>query len=387
MKKLLKYIFTLLSFVLLIFFFITGKIADKSMNKIEIQDNYEPSQYAKRLHKDLIIADLHADNLLWDRDLTSTTSHGMVDLPKLISGNYTLQVFDAVIKSPKNLNYLSNSADSDNITLLAAANRWPLQSWFSLYHRALHQSELLKTAVQNSSQLEFIQTQDDLNYFLRLRKNNSYKIGAILSIEGLHALEGDFQNLNGLFEAGFRIMGLVHFFDNEIGGSSAGESKQGLTDFGKRIIHEMEKKEIIIDLAHASSKLIEEVLQIVKRPVIVSHTGVKGTFDSPRNLSDATLHAIAKNGGLVGIGFWEEAVGSIHPAAIAAAIKYTSDLIGVDHVALGSDFDGAVTTSFDASNIILLTEALIQEDFSEIEIKKIMGGNQIKFLKHNLPKK
>jgi len=182
-------------------------------------------------------------------------------------------------------------------------------------------------------------------------------------------------------------MGLVHFFDNEIGGSSAGESKQGLTDFGKRIIHEMEKKEIIIDLAHASPKLIDQILRIAKRPVIVSHTGVKGTFDSPRNLSDAALRSIAKNGGLVGIGFWEEAVGSIHPASIAAAIRYTSDLIGIDHVALGSDFDGAVATSFDASNIILLTEALIQEHFSDKEIKKIMGGNQIEFLKHNLPKK
>ena len=387
MKKLLKYTFTLFTLAALLFFYLAGKITDKSMNKVEVLDNYEPSQHAKQLHKDLIIADLHADNLLWDRDLTSVTAHGMVDLPKLISGNYTLQVFDAVIKSPRNLNYLSNSADTDNLTLLAAANRWPFKTWFSLYARALHQSELLKTAVQNSSQLEFIQTQDDLNYFLRLRKNNSYKIGAILSIEGLHALEEDFQNLDGLYDAGFRIMGLVHFFDNEIGGSSAGESKKGLTDFGKRIINEMEKKEIIIDLAHASPKLIEEVLQIVKRPVIVSHTGVNGTFDSPRNLSDAALRAIAKNGGLVGIGFWEEAVGSIRPASIAAAIRYTSDLIGINHVALGSDFDGAITTSFDASNIILLTEALIQERFSDKEIKKIMGGNQIEFLKHNLPKK
>ena len=86
---------------------------------------------------------------------------------------------------------------------------------------------------------------------MRLRKNNSYKIGAILSLSGLHALEGNFQNLNSLFEAGFRIMGLVHFFDNEIGGSSLGESKQGLTDFGKRIIREMEKKKLsLISLVH-----------------------------------------------------------------------------------------------------------------------------------------
>ncbi len=385
MRKLIKYTLLLFLLVFLIFFFLGGKFADRYMNKVEILNNYEPSLHAKQLHKNLIIADLHVSNLLWDRDLTKTTSHGMIDLPKLISGNYTLQVFNAATKSPKNLNYYSNSNDSDNITLLSVANRWPIQSWFSLYHRALHQSELLKSAVQKSSQLNLILTQDDLNYFLRLRKNNSYKIGAILSLRGLHTLEGNFQNLNNLFKAGFRIMGLVHFFDNEIGGSSVGESKQGLTDFGKRIIRELEKKEIIIDLAHASTNLIKDVLKIVRRPVIVSHTGVKGFFDSPNNLSDADLEAIAKNGGIVGIGFWKEAVGSTHPASIAAAIRYTSDLIGIDHVALGSDFDGAVTTSFDASKIILITEALIQENFSDEEIKKIMGGNQIKFLKYNLP--
>ena len=108
---------TLFLLIPLIFFFVGGKVADRYMNKVETLDDYEPSLHAKRLHKDLIIADLHADNLLWDRDLTKTTSHGMVDLPKLISGNYTLQVFNAAVKSPKNLNYYSNSTDSDNITL------------------------------------------------------------------------------------------------------------------------------------------------------------------------------------------------------------------------------------------------------------------------------
>ena len=73
------------------------------MNKVKVLDHYEPSQHALQLHSDLTIADLHADNLLWDRDLTSATTHGMVDLPKLISGNYTLQVFDAVIKSPRTM--------------------------------------------------------------------------------------------------------------------------------------------------------------------------------------------------------------------------------------------------------------------------------------------
>ena len=385
MSKTLTYLVLFLMLSIISFFYLGGKITDRKMNHVIDLKDYPISDRAEKLHSNLMVADLHADNLLWDRDMAEENQYGMVDLSKLIAGNYAIQVFDAVIKSPKNLNYQSNNDDSDNITLLAAANRWPIRSWFSLYQRALYQSQILHAVSTNTTRLEIIRTQSDLAYFISQRKGNSFKIGGVLSIEGLHALEGDFDHLNGLFDAGYRIMGLVHFFDNEVGGSSAGQQQHGLTDFGKKIIREMEKKQIIIDLAHASSALITDVLAQASRPVIVSHTGVKGTFDSPRNLSDQQFIAIGENGGLVGIGFWEEAVGSIHPAAIAAAIKYTANLIGVAHVALGSDFDGGVTTSFDASKMIFLTEALIQEGFSDNEINQIMSGNEIEFLKQNLP--
>jgi microsomal dipeptidase-like Zn-dependent dipeptidase len=118
---------------------------------------------------------------------------------------------------------------------------------------------------------------------------------------------------------------------------------------------------------------------------VVSHTGVAGVRESPRNLTDQQIKAISENGGLIGIGFWEEAVGGIHPTNIAAAIRYTVDIAGVDHVALGSDFDGAVTTGFDSSKIIYLTQSLIEEGFTDQEIEKIMGKNQIDFFMKNLP--
>jgi microsomal dipeptidase-like Zn-dependent dipeptidase len=384
-KKFTKFLLVLALFALVIFFFVVGKVVDRSMNKIEELENFPISNRARILHEKLLVCDLHADNLLWDRDLTSETSHGKVDIPKLLSGNYAIQVFDAVIKTPKGINYEANTAETDDITLLAAANRWPIKAWGSLLERAIHQSNVLKDAANSSAALEMIYNKSDLSYFMSLRKNNSYKVAGVLSIEGLHALEGDFNNLEVLYESGYRIMGLVHFFDNEVGGSSAGVAQGGLTDFGRRILRKMEKKQIIIDLAHSSPPLFQEVMSIATRPVMVSHTGVKGVYNSPRNLSDEQLKQIADNDGLVGIGFWAEAAGSTHPSSIAQSIRYAVDLIGIKHVALGSDFDGAVTTSFSSANIIFLTEALIQEGFSDEEITMIMGGNQIQFLKNNLP--
>ncbi len=386
-RKFLRFLFYLVVLAVVGFFFLAGKIADRSKNNIEDVKDFEISPKAKSLHQSLMVADLHADNLLWDRDPLTDAGHSQVDIPKLIEGNYAIQVFDAVIKTPKNLNYTSNNGTTDNIRLLAMANRWPVRSWFSLFDRAIHQSDVLHRAESESSSLEIIKSKNDLTYFLSRRRSNSYIVGGLLSVEGLHALEGELNNVDRLFDAGYRIMGLVHFFDNEVGGSSSGEQQGGLTDFGRRVIRRMNDLQITIDLAHASPNLVNDVIQLSNRPVIVSHTGVKGILDISRNLSDQQIQMISETGGIIGIGFWPEAIGDVHPLTIAKSVRYVADLVGVKHVAFGSDFDGAVTVGFDASQIIYMTEALLQEGFTDEEIRSIMGGNVIEFLKENLPEK
>jgi membrane dipeptidase len=384
-KKLFKKLLVVLSIGVVAFFFLAGKIADRLYNKVDELEDYEVSEAAKQLHRKLQIVDLHSDNLLWDRDPNTELSHGHVDIPRLLAGNYTIQVFDAVIKTPKGLNYVSNTDETDNVTTLAMGNRWPIKTWYSLLNRAIYQSKLLHRASVEGSNLTIIKSQSDLSYFLKLRASNSYLIGGLLSIEGLHALEGRLSNLDILYEHDYRMFGLVHFFDNEVGGSSSGVNKGGLTDFGKQVIRSMEQKSIIIDLAHASEALFSDVLDMATRPVVVSHTGVKGLYDSPRNLSDNQIRQIAENGGLIGIGFWHGATGDIHPSAIARAIRYAVDIAGISHVALGSDFDGAVKTTFDSSQIIFITEALIREGFTQDEIHLLMGGNALHFFQENLP--
>lgn len=388
MKKIAYTLIMSLIILLFIFFFVVGKVVDGQMNVgLYLDDeDYNISESAKILHDSLIIADWHADNLLWDRGLLSRANHGHVDVPRLIEGNVTLQVFDAVIKTPRGINYDRNTDETDNVTLLAIANRWPIKAWFSLCERALYQSKKIKRAAKNSKgKLKIITSRSELGQLLGQRQENNQMVGGLLSIEGLHALENDISNIDRLYDAGYRMLGLVHFFDNEVGGSSAGVLQNGLTEFGREVIKEMNEKYIIIDLAHASSNLIDDVLALSTRPVVVSHTGVKGTFESPRNLSDEHIIAIAKAGGMIGIGFWDGAVGTTNPSDIVKAMKYVKDLVGVDNLCLGSDWDGATTTHFDAAHISVLTDEMMKSGFSNEEIKKIMGANQIRFLLQQLP--
>jgi microsomal dipeptidase-like Zn-dependent dipeptidase len=388
MNKMIIGVILILLILGVVFFYVVGSRVDKSMNVClhtnDADDQISPE--AQALHNNLIIADWHSDVLLWDRDILKRGKHGHTDIPRLVEGNFTLQVFDAVIKTPKGQNYDRNSGDSDNITMLSMANRWPLRTWSSLCERAIFQSEKLYKAAEKSNGIfRVVTNRRDLQNLLRDRLNNKELLGGMLSIEGLHALEGKIENLDRLYVAGYRMLGPVHFFDNEVGGSSAGVDQYGLTDLGKTVIQKMNEKSIIIDLAHASSDLIDDVLDLTTKPIVVSHTGVKGTYDSPRNLSDEHILRIAEQGGVIGIGFWDGAVGSTELKDIVKAMSYVKDLVGIEHVCLGSDWDGATTTYFDAAHIMILTDALMKDGFTGAEIGMIMGGNQIRFLLENLP--
>jgi microsomal dipeptidase-like Zn-dependent dipeptidase len=192
--------------------------------------------------------------------------------------------------------------------------------------------------------------------------------------------------LEELFDAGFRMMALTHFFDTVFGGSSSGVAKGGLTAAGRELVKRMEAMGMTVDLAHASPQTIDDVLAIATKPVVVSHTGVQGACNNRRNISDRQAQAVAQTQGVVGIGFWETATCGTDARAIARSIRYTANLIGTRHVGLGSDFDGAVAQPFDASGLAQITDALLAEGFNEEEIKMIMGGNVLRVFTENLPR-
>jgi microsomal dipeptidase-like Zn-dependent dipeptidase len=311
---------------------------------------------------------------------------GHVDVPRLIEGHVALQGFTVVTKTPRGMNIESNTGDTDNVRLLAIASFWPLSTWSSLTERALYQARRLQQfAATSGGKLTIIKSGADLNQYLSRRKSNPQITAGFLGIEGAHALDGKLENLDRLYDAGYRMIGLAHFFDNEFAGSAHGASKYGLTPQGRELVKQMQEKKMFIDLAHCSANVIDDVLKLATRPVLVSHTGVKGTCNNNRNLSDEQLRRIARNGGVVGIGFWETATCGRDARAIAKAIRHAVSVMGVDQVGLGSDYDGTVAEPFDASGLAQLTDALLQEHFSEAEIRKIMGENVIRTLQFFLP--
>ncbi|MEZ5778019.1 MAG: membrane dipeptidase [Paracoccaceae bacterium] len=371
------------------FFTLAPGMVDRARNPVVAHDPWPVSAEAQALHDRLIIGDWHADPLLWDRDLTQRWDRGQVDLPRLVEGNVALQVFTTVTKSPSDLNYERNAADArDNITLLSIGQLRPMRSWLDLTERALEQARQLAIAEETAPEaLKIIRTRADLAELLARRARGERVVGGILGAEGGHALSGDIGNLARLYDAGFRLIGLTHFFDNELGASLHGVAgaDQGLTPFGRLVVEEMVKRSMIIDLAHASPRVAREVLDMVDVPVVVSHTGIYSHCKTVRNFPDELMKAITARGGLIGIGFWDEVTCDATPAGIAGTIVAAVNLVGPDHVALGSDFDGAVTTTFDASELAALTQALMDAGLSEAVIVKVMGGNMVRFLESALP--
>jgi microsomal dipeptidase-like Zn-dependent dipeptidase len=231
----------------------------------------------------------------------------------------------------------------------------------------------------------FLRTRADLEAVLTARANGTPVTGGLMATEGSHALDGSLENIQNLYKEGFRMMGLHHFFDNKLGGSLHGVSKAGLTGFGRDAIREMNRLGIMIDVAHSSEIVVDEALALSTTPLIVSHTGVRGACDQPRNISDDHMRRIAAGGGLIGIGYWEGAVCDATPAGVAKSIAYAINLVGKEHVALGSDYDGATSVYFDTSELAALTQALLDEGLNEEEIRAVMGGNQIRFFQKYLP--
>jgi microsomal dipeptidase-like Zn-dependent dipeptidase len=361
-------------------------IVEAGLNKVVPHAPYRVSAPAKALHARLDLADLHSDTLLWNRDVLARGTTGHVDVPRLREGRFALQVFSAVTKSPEGQNYNRTKGDTDQIALLVKVQLWPLKTWNSLLERALYQAEKLNAAAKRDPKsLIVVRSRADLQRLMARRAKGEAVVGGLLAIEGAHALEGDLANLQKLKDAGYRMIGLTHFFDNELGGSLHGVSKGGLTPYGVQAVRAIEEAGLIVDVAHASEKVVDDVLQITTRPIVVSHTGVRGACNSPRNLSDAHMRAIAAKGGLVGIGYWDGAVCDTTPAGVVKSLRYAIDLIGADHVAFGSDYDGTTTVRFDASESAALIDAMLKAKFTEDEIRKVAGENTLRFLDAALP--
>lgn len=364
------------------FFVLAPGMIERDMNKVDGQPLIPVSEEAKALHATLTIVDLHSDTLLWDRDLLDRAYQGHEDLPRMEEGNVALQVFSSVTKTPKGQNYDANSAETDNIAALTIAQLQPIRTWTSLLQRSLYHGEKLdRAAAESDGRLMKVAQPQDVQALLARRDDAPSPVGAMLSIEGLQNLEGDLANLDRLHAAGFRMAGLTHFFDNDLAGSMHGIEKGGLTPKGREAIRKMEAIGMIVDIAHCSHACVADILAMAQRPVVSSHGGVQATCQVNRNLSDEEIRGVARTGGVIGIGYWDAAVCGTSPRDAARAMKHVRDLVGIEHVALGSDYDGATTVRFDTSQLVQVTQALLDEGFTPDEIRAAMGGNALRVLR------
>ena len=360
---------------------------DATMNAVTPHDPYPVSERAQALHDGLFIADLHADNLLWKRDSAKRHNHGHVDLPRLREGGVDFQVFSAVTKSPRGQNFGGNSSEApDNITPLAIAQLWPVRTWGSIYERAAYQAQRLQKLERDAdNRLVIARTKADI-------EQPAGTLVGLLLTEGSHPLEGELSNIDRLYAEGYRAMGLQHFFDNALGGSLHGAEKGGLTPFGREAVARMWDMDIAVDLAHSSERVARDVLAMNREraeagAVFISHGGVRGGcgVTNQRNLPDELLRDMAAQGGILGVGYFEGAICDITPGGIASAIVDAVALLGADSVALGSDFDGTVTTSLDTSELAAITQALLDAGLSEPTIRAVMGENARRFFTESLP--
>ncbi|MCX6206675.1 MAG: dipeptidase [Bacteroidetes bacterium] len=383
MLRIVKVFAVILLIAIIVFFGYGSAFFEKSSNRVTLKTTHvKGNSWYDSIE---FIGDLHCDALLWNRDLNVRHNYGHVDIPRMQDANMALQVFTVVSKTPRGINIEQNSDNTDNVAILSLAQLQPWINWFSIKKRALWQcNQLYKYAEKSNGNFRVINSQKSLQQFINDRKSNKQLTAGMLGLEGAHCLEDSLSSLNEFYKAGVRYIGLTHFFDNEWAGSAHGMVKGGLTAKGILLVHQMQEMHMIIDLAHASPKTIDDVLANTTSPMLISHTGIKAMCDNRRNLSDAHLIEIGKRNGLVGIGLWETAVCGTDADATARSIRYVADKIGVDKVALGSDFDGATKTHFDVTGLPLIAAALENQHFTRAEIELIMGGNMRNFFLKNL---
>jgi len=357
-------------------------------NKVHPHAPYHISSEAKELHKTLNVADWHTDSLMWLRDILDASDIGQVDVPRLEQANMAVQVFTSVTRVPSaGTQVADNPGHGDKISQLAFADKWPSETRDSLFARAaFHANKLHDVAARAPDRVKLILTQEDMQEVMNKRRQGDKIVGAVLGTEGLHSLEGKIENVQKLYDLGFRVLGLLHFFDNELGGSLHGDNSKGLSEFGVKVIKELNKRGVVIDIAHSSHAIVEQVLELAERPVIVSHTGMRGVCDSHRNIPDALMKKVAAKGGVIGIGYWQEAMCDTTPERVVDHLRYAVDLIGSEHVSLGSDYDGSAAMPFDVSEVSILTDLMLKRGFTRAEIRAIMGDNILRILSEQLPK-
>jgi len=330
--------------------------------------------YSLRIHKQAIVVDTHCDTLkcllpqftrplnsMWkDRSkigFGKRSEFGHVDLPRLREGGVDLQVF------------------------AISSERDPTPSY--ALRTAMEMIERFYTECEKYPELVAPVT----NYTEIMQANEEGKIAAMLSIEGSDVIEGRIDMLRVYHRLGVRMVGLVHSLRNLLAdGVADNRTKGGLSRMGVEAVEELNRLGMIVDVSHLSDAGFWDVIEISKDPVVASHSNARAVCVHPRNMTDEMIKVLAERGGVMGMNFAPDFVHKTKPtvSTLVDHIDHIVDLVGPEHVGLGSDFDGIPSTPMgleDASKMPAITEELVKREYSEDYIRLILGGNHLRIIK------
>ncbi len=322
-----------------------------------------------------MIADGHADSLMWNRDLNVASEEGQVDFPRLREAGVGLQCFTIVTRGFPFI---------DGFGIFAWWRKWPRAARRSEWPRCVFQLDQMdRFCAASKGQVAITTTAAQLEQNLQ-----NGVLSAVLGIEGGHALEGKVERVAELHARGVRFMGLTHLHNNDLGGSSFPlMGNKPLTALGHEVLNELTRLKMPVDIAHASRRTLQDVLAHPTAVPFSSHTGVSKEGGSWRNLDDPALRRIAEKGGVIGIIFATMYLDGDELDDIFRHVDHAINVMGEDCVALGSDFDGMIPLPRgmkDARDLIKIPAVLEKHGYSAQRIDKVMGQNFRRFFREQL---
>lgn len=336
---------------------------------------------AVRIHMDSLVVDTHCDTLkclspsftgtlnsMWvDRSrggLGIRGESGHVDIPRLREGGVDCQVFA-----------ISSIRDRTPPFALRTA-----METLDIFHAECD---------KNRDAIVPVVTYDDI-----IRANRAGRVAALLSIEGADVIEGSIGTLRMLYRLGVRMVGLVHSLRNLLAdGVEDSRTKGGLSELGVQVVQELFRLGVVIDVSHLSDSGFWDLIDLVKGPIVASHSNCRALCNHPRNLTDDQIRALAERGGVIGMNFApffivpDEKLRTGRITNVEDLVEHVDhilDLDGSNHIGLGSDFDGIPSTPVgleDVSKMPNITKALVRRGYSEKDIKRILGENHLRVFK------
>lgn len=319
---------------------------------------------AKKLHNKILTLDSHCDTPMFfpqGINFASRDPKILVDLHKMTEGHLDASIMVAYLEQKER-----DEASLENATAMA--------------NQILTQIE--EMVAKNCTAVDIAYTPDNL---WQLKKDGKRAI--MLGIENGYAIGKDICNVEAFRKRGVVYMTLCHNGDNDICDSARGNHEHGgVSEFGKQVIEEMNRVGMMVDLSHAGEESFYDALQISKTPIVCSHSSARALCDHPRNLTDEQMRALAKTGGVAQVTLYHGFLKKQAEATILDAIDHLNHMVnimGIEHVGIGTDFDGdgGIRGCASASELINFTRRLLRERYTEEQIQMIWGGNFLRVMR------